>query len=260
MLEYHRSEENNDRCAPFMADSERLYEIGKSYAENFMELYEKRSDDVIYWENSRGGAGLHRGYYCPSPVLDLVTGGLNRGKLLKRKTTNKSDFEYGFDANEKLTLTRQNYENIESIGAELIFNKDGVETGISAEINSFSEKGYGIKEVSESHYENGRICSWCICFFNFGQGIWEYRKEDYEYSCEGLKTFDLYSLHYSKAEPMLRHSKYVFEHDEEGYLSRYKVFEEEPEIYEKFKIPISEGLKKELTKECWYEIGQKRKV
>ncbi len=54
------------------------------YRESYEELLSNIEPEISTVEYGKGGEVLHRGYYCPSPVIDIVIGNGNRGTLLKR--------------------------------------------------------------------------------------------------------------------------------------------------------------------------------
>ena len=74
----------------------------------------KSAADVKY---SAGGDTLQRGFFCPSPTFDLVTGGANRGRLVKSKSAKRS-FEFYFDGEGQLIAV-----NHVSTNKEIILNQ-----------------------------------------------------------------------------------------------------------------------------------------
>ena len=50
---------------------------------DFSLLYQKQLEKVMYKEYALNGETIHRGYYCPSPIRDIVISNCNRGRLLK---------------------------------------------------------------------------------------------------------------------------------------------------------------------------------
>ena len=76
-----------------------LYRI---YAPNFHILFQKADHDTCRREYSRGGQTIHRGFYSPSR-MDMVTGGMHRGNLLKGLPRSfKNLYEYHFDSQDRL--------------------------------------------------------------------------------------------------------------------------------------------------------------
>ena len=67
-------------------------EISKNYTElldflkkdSYRSTFEQISKTVVRREQATGGGTMHRGFYCPSIVEDIIIGNINRGKLIKR--------------------------------------------------------------------------------------------------------------------------------------------------------------------------------
>lgn len=70
------------------------------YHDTLPSLYRALWEQAAAWQYARGGGVLHRGWYCPSPVYDMVIGSADRGRLLKNPSRCKTppDFAYGLDA------------------------------------------------------------------------------------------------------------------------------------------------------------------
>ena len=59
-------------------------------------------------EYSVGESALHRAYYCPSLILDIIHGNTKRGRATKKKPIG-TDYVYGFDCENRLiTVDRGN--------------------------------------------------------------------------------------------------------------------------------------------------------
>lgn len=218
---YLRSDENKRVCEPYLLECQRFSEIAMQYKDTCEGLYTTLQAKVSNEKYSVGGESLHRGYYCPSPILDIVSGNCNRGKLLKRLTIkSKPTYKYGFD-NDKLIVIN----SIHTDKNEIIVRKDKLEIGIV-----FS-KEFGIQTISECTHINGQIASYTVCLYDpFENRVVDYKKEDYQYSSEGLSVVDIFSFLNSKNAPILQHQQYHFLHDNEGYLSKYTVINYEGEF------------------------------
>lgn len=240
--DYLNSKENREICKPFLLDCQRFAEISRFYIDQYWSIFEKLSNDVFKEECAVGGDILHRGYYCPSPILDIVVGNGNRGKLLKRLTSRSHPtYKYRFDSDERLIIVE--HQN----GVKEIILQDGsIETGIE-----FSEKS-GILSLSECIYNGSQIQSYAHCLYDsFNNQADNYHLENYEYSMDGLKTSDLFQFSNFRNKPLLRHDKYLFQHDEEGFLSHYTVVEYD----ERNRVKEDS-----YTKDRIYDVYLKRKV
>ena len=138
--------------------------------------------------------------------------------MLKR-ITGKSHlaYRYGFNIQNRLVIAEQLDDY--SLKEVLIYEKHLV-TGIS-----FNEDGQ-IRRLSECEYKDGKIktyiCGTAISLKD--QNIVnEYSREEYHYSDDCLDFVHRFAYTYHKSMPILEHSKYEFQHDEEGYLSQYYI-------------------------------------
>lgn len=74
---------------------------------------------------------MHREYYCPSLVQDIICGNVNRGKLYKgEKHPSKLDFEYWYNNKGKLIAARSYADDLKIWQTEFIFYKENVSTSI----------------------------------------------------------------------------------------------------------------------------------
>lgn len=62
-----------------------LVSFGNEYADKMSQSHASINQEIIKVEYTKGGETIHRGFYCPSLVKDLIVGNLKRGKLLKKK-------------------------------------------------------------------------------------------------------------------------------------------------------------------------------
>jgi len=214
MQRYLRSNENKLICKPYVLECNRIAEITNQYSDVYMALYDELRHSVVKSEYSVGGEVLHRGYYCPSPIIDIVIGNAGRGKLLQRITKRSNPaYQYGFNKNNELVVVNK----LSSFGnKEVIIRNNQKETGIA-----FSDE-FGINTISECEYDNGQISSYVFClYYSYNIHVVDYRKEVYQFSSEGLETVDMISLLNNEDAPILSHSRFLFQHDNEGYLSKY---------------------------------------
>ena len=218
---YLRSSENKNNCGPYLDECRRLTKLIKKYTPECRLLYEKQSTTVVREEYSVGGQMMHRGCYCPSLIQDIVMGECSRGKLLKRKTVrSRPAYRYGFNAQNQLVVVEQMGGSLK----EVVNYQEYRTTGIS-----FNKEGR-IKSLSECEYEDGRIKSYIVgnsSSFRDREVVNEYSREEYHYSEDCLAYVDWFAYTYHKITPILEHNKYIFQHDEEGYLSQYYVNEYE---------------------------------
>lgn len=136
---------------------------------------------------------LHRGIYCPSPVLDILITNAKRGRILVRPSErSKISNRYVYDEFGKLIFI-DNYIDDKMISSEYLLYQDntiyGVEVGMSGRIIC----------VSEEQYAQGKL----ICYiraYNYGAGntteCGQLDCEKYHYDDVGLLDWDYYQLDY----------------------------------------------------------------
>lgn len=192
--------------------------IADKYSLCCQRRYTELNSMVVKKEYSSGGELLPRGYYCPSPIYDIVTANCKRGKLLKRLTSlTKPAYEYCFDKNGKLIIVNNLYEN----RSEILEYNDDVVTGItfSKEFNT------EITSVIECKYDkNRRILSFIRTDSCCNDRIMDHlEKEIYTYNDSGLFKACVFDYLDNENYGIINFYKYVFEHDDDGYLKAYKV-------------------------------------
>ena len=85
-------------------------EIFKNYTElldflrkdSYRSTFEQISKTVVRREQATGGETMHRGFYCPSIVEDIIIGNVNRGRIIKRLVKQPITYTYGFDNSNRL--------------------------------------------------------------------------------------------------------------------------------------------------------------
>lgn len=219
---YLHSDENKLICRPYMLECQRFSEIALLYSNKCHLIFNSLNSNTVCYAYSVGGEALHRGYYCPSPILDIVVGNCSRGKLLKRVTEkSKPTYRYGYDSNNEIITVDQIYLD----SNEIIVRQGQIETGI------LFTKDFGINTLSECIYNGKQLTSYAFCLYSaYEKRVVEYRKEEYQYSAAGLDKANSFIFLNDKKAPILQHEQYHFQHDSEGYLSRYTVIHYEGEL------------------------------
>lgn len=211
----------------FKSEAEKFSKLAKYYEDKCVSMYEEALETVVRKEYSVGG-WLSRGYYCPSPIRDIVIGNSTRGRLIKRLTKrSKPEYEFGFDsANRLVTVYIPSYEKCLSNKCEVIVYNKNSTIGITFRRCEKAE----IHEIAECLYdENNRIVSYTVATLE-ENSVDLIDKEIYEYDDKGLcygAMYDFTVYHSYSRRPnelfrcYLNFSEFKFFHDDEGYLKEY---------------------------------------
>ena len=155
---------------------------------------------------------MHRGYYGPSKIIDIVVGNLKRGRLLKRVKGSKPKYCYGFDENDCLISVRKIFEKFDD-EYEFIYYKENEEIGVNFRGDKMS--------VSVCKFENGKLLSYEYFYYDgFDKNISEYWKETYKYSTEQMIVN--WERYYRGEYNILSRNIYNFS-IKDGFLSDYTV-------------------------------------
>ena len=179
----------------------------------YNEFYYHVTKDITKKEYGSKGDVIHRGYYCPSPVQDIVIGNSKRGKLTKNKKRFLSTgYEYGFDKNNRLIYVRC----IETSSIEFIEYKENYSIGYEFNI---SESKPQLQSINECFFDHlGRIILYINAFCPIDK-FKELHYEQFEYSEFGICTDYFVNYIYG----IVSCDGYVFHHNKHGYLSSFDI-------------------------------------
>lgn len=229
-----------------LSEKNRLAEKVDYYTPLLKNLRELAIKSAVRKEYSNNESGMYRGYYCPSPVDDLIIGGCRRDKLLKRitKRTNP-DREYLFDSNNRLVAVNSLLD-WEAVHTEVLIYEDNLVTGI--DIDNYDNS---ISEISECTYNSdNKIKSFLTASISSNKTIKttieEIELEKYSYDESGLKEIEIIS--YFKSCKAIKniinksfednlaletkldlpdcdtnYERYIFHHDNDGFIDKYVI-------------------------------------
>lgn len=195
----------------------KLVSIKQKYADKLSELRSAAEAKIVRLEYSKGGETIHRGYYCPSPILDLIIGGMKRGRQFKRKKPEFGNYsyEYGFDMDGRLLRVKgvTEFTTPDSRFEEeyLIYIDKNV---YGLEFDSWGE----LEAVSKCMYENGKLMKYerSIC------GIEEFvdlHYEEYIYDNQKLSEVNLF-FNINPQLERYEEIKLIVEHNEDGNIAK----------------------------------------
>lgn len=175
--------------------------------------FQEAGNDVKYRElevektETCTGSDLHRGFYCPSPVFDLLLGNTNRGRILLKPNRRTRDFhKYFFGKNMELLYIEQPFQT------EYLVRDQDFRYGFT-----FDE--HGLCSVAMETFQDGRLLEF-ICAnispFHLKEGILigDIFYEAYTYDNIKLLTCSQHSM--MLGHPCVgMHEKYQFCYDED---------------------------------------------
>jgi hypothetical protein len=206
---------DNEKLNAFKGTISELINIKNEYEDKLLCFRNIAESEIVNYEYSKGGETIHRGYYCPSLIYDLIVGNAKRGRRLKRKPEfGKYSYEYGFDLENRLLRVKNvnEFTTPDSRFNEeyLVYNNDIV---YGVEFNNMGS----IEFVSKSTYENGNIvkyeCSVC--------GTRQYATlyyEEYFYENNMLSEVSIFDV--TPQIELYEEQKYKIELNDEGNIVR----------------------------------------
>lgn len=215
--------EENKKNAEFLESLDKKYcALRKKYIECFTKWNEKTSCDVSRYEYAKGGATIHRGFYSPS-MMDLVTAGLNRGRLLKMKPKKRNNTHtYFFDKQNRLIRVDQ-YDEVKGNLVSVEFLEYEVDKVLSFKYDMWDKPW--LHFISECQMDvDGKSTQYETALFGIGntEHCQSINVEIYNY-CKGGLIDSLIWYRYIPAIPLVSGSKYTFSRDAQGYLSTFTV-------------------------------------
>lgn len=203
-------EEYRAFCRPDIEKSKRYAELAKSQ-KGLREKYERDFNSLDKTERyGKGGETIHRGYFCPSLIRDIVIGGCKRGRLCKSKEA-KPTYTYYFDRDDRLIAVKHGhdtefitYDKNRSLG--VLYHHDCPET------------------ISECEYdEAGRITKYVFLLCDDDGNLLQYEKEAYTYAADAMTVTQSWLNESGLSENSRMHlsvNRYTFT-VKDGYLTSY---------------------------------------
>lgn len=237
LLEKNSDPEYQDLCLHYQAESQRLIALAQGFLSENKELLTDMEQQAIRREYA-SGSDLHRGFYCPCPVFELIVGNSHRGKLLKRLTSrSRPTHEYGFDADGRLLWAKRFHEGNPVFTEFLQYREDrryGFTLDASQELRTVTEEVF--REGHLTRYTNCLTVQIgdtlrCVELNSYGYTYVDQSLIRYDWdhfviprsmetvSVPGIpEVFDSCSA----LPPMLRHSRYHF-NCENGIIVSYSI-------------------------------------
>lgn len=161
------------------------------------------------------GSSLHRGYYHPSPIYDIIVGNAKRGKIVRSSCTAKDcSHRYTYTADGKLQHV-ESFANGKTAYTEYLIYLADKRIGLTIDCYNY------LSAISEERFEMGRLASFSLanCIFDgHSYSCYNYHEEQYYYDDIGLFQCDF--INFSTSSRYLINEQYSFERTN-GYLSAY---------------------------------------
>ena len=187
----------------------------ESYENVFNEIHKT----VVRREQATGGACMRRGYYCPSLVMDIILGNVNRGRLIKRLRNQKVNYTYGFDDLGRLVTIIEHTEVGDFF--EYIIHDGDVQYGVQFHHYRWSGKEY-LHLISKCCYEGNKLKSYEKYLYQDDEKTFsEYQGEFYHYSKDCLEYERIFVLRgMERRLPINEITRYKFK-IENGFLVNF---------------------------------------
>lgn len=175
---------------------------------------------------------LHRGVYCPSPVLDILITNSKRGRILV-KPSERSHItnRYVYDTEDRL-LYIDSYIDDRMISSEYLLYQNNIVYGVTVGMNG------RLMSVTEEEYAGGKLQSYIWAFYSgeeLNLNCNQMDCEKYYYDDKGLLDWDYYQIYFSweKEAPsgFIKHKRYRFTR-EEGYLKSFTLVNNDGSLIE----------------------------
>ena len=231
----HRDPEHRQKVfEPFHELDQKYVALASQYSDSYEELYKDIEAKTHRREYGKGGGSIQRGYYSPS-MIDLVVSNVRRGRLLKKPPKDgKYTYEYLFDESDRLICVYkygyydeyQGYvwhDGGQSLASTelFVYEPDKVLSLNFNDLRFLRDGSHDLEYITECKYENGLLTRYefavrpnsLIDIATCSQ----IEVEEFEYVDNQMKV--MYWYRYQPHYEVLEKERYVFERDEEGYLS-----------------------------------------
>jgi len=212
------SPEYIDICTKQKKECERLIHIAQQLYTNIDDIKASTERLVARTEMAVGG-DIHRGAYCPSPILDIVIGNISRGRILKRSTSLRNiSHQFQFDGDGFLLAAKSLGSNLPDTIEYIVHQGDRI-YGLTV------DPIYGLTYISEESYVEQKLVHYCYAnLIREENRLWclTLHSESYYYDDLGLISSDC--VDYQAVINSFDFWHYDFER-KNGYLSSYRAIE-----------------------------------
>ena len=187
-------------------------------------------DQDTNYHQAATGSTLHRGFYCPTPISDVVIGNRKRGRLLIRESQrSKVSHRYVFNKDSAL-LRVENFYNGKVYATEYIKQCGEITYGFTIDTSG------RIHTVSKELYRDGILEQYTVVYYLFINSTYSVLKthcESYWRDELGLHTCEIVICDHPIGH--IARQTYQFERND-GYLDSYYVIEDDKIVSPKYTV------------------------
>ena len=183
-------------------------------------LIDQTTQQGQWYKYDIGGKNLHRGWYCPSIIYDIVIGNASRGRLVKKpQPQTLPSFRYCFNANGTLLRVDEYFNGKIAASESLLYENEtikGLTITSDNQLLRYSEEQYSDAILTQYSYIDYNPCD----------------KTPYFLHCEKYKLEDNRLICWFAEYEMMTKSgwshNYIFTLDEQGVIQSYHIEGEDP--------------------------------
>lgn len=154
---------NNELLSSVLSEAEELSGEALLLLPEIRRRIESQTNDAYSVLYGFGGMNLHRGWYCPSMILDLVIGNCSRGRLVRRPRSSGYDYRFTFDGSGLLSTVDSFFQG-KPAEKEVLFSDGNIVRGFT-----FSYPDKLLTRFSKEIYDQKMCTSYSTVYFALSQ-------------------------------------------------------------------------------------------
>lgn len=234
---FHKTNYNSQIIGYYRKILPELSELSKKYGYCYDKLAANVQTNIVdRIEYGKTESPIFHGFYCPSPIYDLIYSGVKRGMIYQRLTP-KSKPNYRYLWSGSRLMQTDIIDGVPCTIFDIYEDNQAISIYYSNVIKECSS-------LSQSRYDDtGRMALFRLwnCIGNAKlEDITSLHEERFIYGNDGLLSYaDIYeisdekeNLMFSHLPAVTSHDRYYFQHDADGYLTSYQLC-----VYDLSEIP-----------------------
>lgn len=135
---WQESEEYQSLCNQYQLEVDRMVSAGMNYWQKIIQNQKDFRAKAVEFSYYVSG-NIHRGFFCPSPVADLILGQTNRGHEAKETEITKARWRFSYDESKHMIYV-DCMQNKRVLNTEFLFWEDSVRWGVLISQDGVLEK------------------------------------------------------------------------------------------------------------------------